>query len=328
MTPHADSLPDHNTLLLVRQVIAPYIHRTPILTCKTIDGMTGAQLYFKCENFQKVGAFKYRGATNAVLSLTKEDLRFGVATHSSGNHAQALALAARIHGAKAYIVMPKNAPQIKINAVADYGGEIIFCEPTLQARESSLAQVIARTGAHEIHPYNDYRIIAGQATAAAELLESCEHLDSIVVPVGGGGLLSGTILSVRYFSKKVSVYGAEPQMANDAWQSFQTKEFVPSMNPDTLADGLRTSLGSLNFPIIMDGVEDILTSTEEGIIIAMKMIWERMKIIVEPSAAVPLAALMENPGRFSGKKLGVILSGGNVDLQQLPFRSLKFKVES
>lgn len=326
MTPHADGSFGHNTLLLARQVIAPYIHRTPILTCKTIDKIIGAHLSFKCENFQKVGAFKYRGATNAVLSLSKEDLRAGVATHSSGNHAQALALAARMHGAKAYIVMPKNAPQIKIDAVSDYGGEIFFCEPTLQARESSLARVIERTGAHEIHPYNDFRIIAGQASAAAEMIESCEHLDAIVVPVGGGGLLSGTILSARYLSKKVSVYGAEPHMANDAWQSFQKKEFVASMNPDTLADGLRTSLGSHTFPIIMDGAEDILTTTEEGIIIAMKMIWERMKIIVEPSAAVPLAALMENPGRLSGKKIGVILTGGNVDLLQLPFGSLKFKV--
>ncbi len=315
-----NGLPDHSVLMRAREVIAPYIHNTPVHTCQTINKITGATLFFKCENFQKAGAFKFRGATNALLSLQTQALISGVATHSSGNHAQALALAANIQGVKAYIVMPSNAPKIKIDAVLSYGGAITFCEPTLEARESTLAGIIEQTGAHEIHPYNDYRIIAGQATAAAELTESCGHLDAIISPVGGGGLLSGTILSTRYFSPNTKVFGAEPLMANDAWQSFQKKTFMPSTNPVTIADGLRTSLGSLTFPIIMDGVHDILTATEEHIIGAMRLIWERMKIIIEPSAAVPLAAIMENKGLFAGKSIGVILSGGNVDFTQLPWQ--------
>jgi threonine dehydratase len=313
------SLPDRNILILTRQTISPYIHHTPVFTCQTINRIAGANIYFKCENFQKVGAFKFRGATNAVLSLTAQKLKFGVAAHSSGNHAQALSLAAKMHDTRAYIVMPTNSPKIKVNAVLSYGGTITFCEPTLIAREAALAEILDKTGALEIHPYNDFRIIAGQATAAAELIESCRHLDAIIAPVGGGGLLSGTILSVRYFSKTTKVFGAEPLMANDAWQSFQNKSFVPSENPATIADGLRTSLGSLTFPIIMNGAHDILTATEEGIVGAMKLIWERMKIIIEPSAAVPLAALIEHSGHFTGKNIGVILSGGNVDMQKLPW---------
>ena len=315
-----NGLPDPGVLLRAREALTPYIHHTPVHTCQTINKIIGATIFFKCENFQKAGAFKFRGATNAVLSLQTRKLKFSVATHSSGNHAQALALAAKMHGIKAYIVMPSNAPKVKIDAVLSYGGTITFCEPTLTARESTLAGVIEQTGAIEIHPYNDYRIIAGQATAAAEIIESCGHLDAIIAPVGGGGLLSGTILSARHFSGNTKVFGAEPLMANDAWQSFQKKTFVPSINPVTVADGLRTSLGSLTFPIIMNGAHDLLTATEENIIGAMKLIWERMKIIVEPSAAVPLAAIMEHPGLFSGKKIGVILSGGNVDLLQLPWQ--------
>lgn len=314
-----NTLPDKETIQDVRRLIAPHIHRTPILTNATINRMLGAELVFKCENFQKGGAFKFRGATHAVMTLSREDAARGVATHSSGNHAQALALAAGLRGIKAYIVMPESAPRIKVEAVRAYGGEITFCLPTLADREATLEKVMAQTGAVEIHPYNDYRIIAGQASAAAEVFDATGSPDIIIAPVGGGGLLSGTILSTRYFSENTRVYGAEPFMANDAWKSFQQKHFIPSDNPQTMADGLRTSLGSLTFPIIMDGVEDILTCTEEAITEAMFLIWERMKIIVEPSAAVPLAVMMEHRERFDGKRIALILSGGNVDLYRLPW---------
>lgn len=312
-------IPDRDMILHVRRKIAPFIHRTPVLRSETFNRLFRTSLFFKCENFQKAGAFKFRGATNAILSLDKERIKQGVATHSSGNHAQALALAARDAGITAYIVMPDNAPRVKVEAVRSYGGVITFCEPTLEARERTLAEVIAQTGAREVHPYNDFRIIAGQATAAAELLESVDDPDIIMAPVGGGGLLSGTILACRYFSPGTRVIGAEPAMANDASESFRSKTFVPSRNPATIADGLRTSLGSLTFPIIMDGASEILTVSEAGIIDAMKLIWERMKLVVEPSAAVPLGVVMEHPEVFLRKKVGIILSGGNADLTHLPF---------
>jgi threonine dehydratase len=314
-----NSIPDKQVILRVREIIRPYAHRTPVLTCSTLNRMLGASLHFKCENFQKGGAFKFRGATHAVMTLDEVSAQKGVATHSSGNHAQALALAASMRGVKAHIVMPESAPRIKVNAVEDYGGEITFCMPTLEAREATLKGVVERTGAVEIHPYNDYRIIAGQATAAAELIETHNDLDYIIAPVGGGGLLSGTILSGRYFSPQTKVIGAEPLMANDAWKSFQAKSFVPSENPQTIADGLRTSLGSLTLPIILDGAYDILTAGEETIIQAMYLLWERMKIVVEPSGALPLAVLLEHGAAFEGKKIGLILSGGNTDLNNLPW---------
>lgn len=297
--------------------IAPYIHRTPVHTSSTLDSIAGCTMFFKCENFQKGGAFKYRGATNAIMALSKEEALQGVATHSSGNHAQALSLAAATRGIKAFIVMPQNAPKIKVDAVKSYGGEITFCQPTLPDREATLLKVIEKTGAREIHPYNDYRIIAGQATAAAELFEDVEALDCLIAPVGGGGLLSGSILSARYFSPNTKVYGAEPEKANDAWKSFRQKKLIPVETALTVADGLRTSLGSRTFPIIIDGATDILCVTEEGIMQAMWMIWERMKLMVEPSAAVPLAAILEHPLLFAGKRTGVILSGGNVDLHKI-----------
>lgn len=312
--------PGREHILKARRSISPYIHQTPVFSNTFIDTLTGAKIFFKCENFQKVGAFKFRGASNAVFGMDAAACQHGVATHSSGNHAQALALAARLRNIAAYIVMPENAPRVKVDAVRSYGGIITFCEPTLQARESTLKSVVEQTGAVEVHPYNDYRVIAGQASAAAELIETAGPLDCIVAPVGGGGLLSGTILSARYFSDRSLVFGAEPLMANDAWQSFQARQFIPSENPMTIADGLKTSLGSLTFPIIMDGAENILTATEESIVNAMMLIWERMKIIVEPSAAVSLAAILEHPGHFSGKRTGVILSGGNVDLRRLPWQ--------
>jgi threonine dehydratase len=316
---YLNHLPGAADILKVREIIAPYVHRTPVLTSNTFDEMLGASLFFKCENLQKGGAFKFRGATHAVMTLSEADAARGVCTHSSGNHAQALALAASMRGIKAHIVMPDNAPRIKVEAVQGYGGEITFCMPTLQDREATLKKVMDRTGAVEIHPYNDYRIIAGQATACAELVEAVEDLDIIIAPVGGGGLLSGTILAARYFAPDAKVIAAEPLQANDAWQSFTQRKFVPSDNPVTIADGLRTSLGSLTFPIILDGAEDILTAKEETIVMTMKLIWERMKIVVEPSGVLPLAVLFENQERFLGKRIGLILSGGNTDLNRLPW---------
>lgn len=314
-----DTLPDKQQVKEAREVIRPYIHRTPVMTCSTLDGMTGSRLFFKCENFQKGGAFKFRGASNAVMSLSDSQLSRGVATHSSGNHAQALSLAARMRGITAHIVMPVSAPKIKVSAVNNYGGKIRFCAPTLSDREATLEKVVKETGAIEVHPYNDYRIIAGQASAAAEIYEDIAEPDILLVPVGGGGLLSGSILSTKYFSPKTLVYAAEPEKADDAYQSFRQGRFIPSEKPQTIADGLRTSLGSKTYPIIMEGVKDILTVSEESIICAMHLIWERMKIIVEPSAAVPLACIFDNPEPFRNKRVAIILSGGNVDLTRLPW---------
>ncbi|MEI6123712.1 MAG: pyridoxal-phosphate dependent enzyme [Bacteroidota bacterium] len=312
-------VPHKNTILEAAQRIQPYINHTPVLTCQNLNSMFHTELFFKCENFQKAGAFKSRGACNAVFSLTENQMRNGVATHSSGNHAQALARAAKLRGIKAYIVMPKNSSKVKVEAVKSYGGIITFCIPTLEARETTLQKVMAETNATEIHPYNNYTIISGQATAALELFSSVTELDYIIAPVGGGGLLSGTALAAHYFSPKTKVLAAEPEQANDAFLSFQSKKFIPSINPNTVADGLQTSLGNKTFPIILEHVHDILTVKESDIISCMKLIWERMKIIVETSSAVTLAAVKNNPNLFQGKKVGIIISGGNVDLQKLPW---------
>jgi len=297
------------------------VNRTPIMTSRSLNEMVGGDLFFKCENLQRVGAFKFRGATNAVLSLSKEDSINGVATHSSGNHAQALALAARIRGIPAYIVMPKNSPKVKVDAVKSYGAQITFCKPTLRSRETTLEKVVDQTGAHFVHPYDDPRIIAGQGTAALEMVDDIDNLDIVMTPVGGGGLLSGTALSVKYVNKDTKVIAAEPMNADDAYRSFKSGKIVPSLDPDTIADGLKTSLGELNFGIIMRHVDDIVTVSEEAIVKAMRMIWERMKIIIEPSAAVPLGALLEDKLDVNGKRVGIILSGGNVDLDKLPWRA-------
>ncbi len=313
------SPPTAELILDAHERITPFIHQTPVFTSRTIDEMTGSNVFFKCENFQKVGAFKARGATNAVRSLSLELAGKGVATHSSGNHAQALSWAAKLAGLSAYIVMPSNSSKVKIDAVRDYGGIITFCEPTLEAREATLQQVITKTGAIEIHPYNNYKIIEGQATAALELIQQNGPFDIILAPVGGGGLLSGTALSAFYFSKGTKVIAAEPEQANDAWRSFKSGSFVPSVHPDTIADGLRTSLGSKTFPIILEYVSDIVTVPELSIIRAMRIIWERMKILVETSSAVTLAALLDGKIDMEGKKIGIILSGGNVDLEDLPW---------
>ncbi|MEI6883328.1 MAG: pyridoxal-phosphate dependent enzyme [Bacteroidota bacterium] len=314
-----NSIPSATAINEAYQRIRPFINHTPVITSGTINMMFGSNIFFKCENFQKVGAFKARGATNAVQSLERETLARGVATHSSGNHAQALSWAAGIAGARAYIVMPSNSSPVKIAAVRGYGGLITFCEPTLEARETTLQKVIEETGAVEIHPYNDVRIIAGQATSALELIKEIPGLDIIIAPVGGGGLLSGTALSVHYFNKGAIVVAAEPEQADDAYRSFITGEFVPSVNPQTIADGLRTSLGSITFPIIGEHVSSIVTVSEDSIVKAMKFIWERMKIIVETSSAVPFAAIMENKIDIKGKRVGLIFSGGNVDLNDLPW---------
>jgi len=296
--------------------IAPFVHRTPVLSCQTLDRMSGARLFFKCENLQKIGAFKIRGASNAVLQLSDEQARYGVATHSSGNHAAALALAARNRGIPAYVVMPDNAPKVKRDAVAAYGAEIITCQATLDARETTLAEVIQRTGAYFVHPYNDPAVIAGQGTAALELLDDQPDLDALIAPVGGGGLLSGTALSAQGV---VQVFGAEPLQADDAYRSLQAGKIIPPDKPDTIADGLRTALGDLTFPIIRDHVDAIITVTEAQIIQATRLLWERMKLVVEPSGAVPLAAILAELGRFKNRRVGVLLSGGNVDLDSLPW---------
>ena len=313
------SRPTADALLLAAERIKPYVHRTPVLTSDTLNRLYKTQLFFKCENFQKVGAFKARGAVNAVLSLSTEERLRGVATHSSGNHAQALSWAATMMHTTPYVVMPENSTRVKIDAVHDYGGRITFCKPTLEARETTLEEVIRETGANEIHSYNDARIIAGQGTSAMELMDDVSGLDLLLSPVGGGGLLSGTALAAHYFHPHIKVIAAEPEQAGDACLSFHERTFYPSVNPQTIADGLRTSLGSLTFPIILDHVSDIVTVTEQGIINAMLLIWERMKIIVEPSSAVPFAAIMENKIDVSGKKVGIIISGGNVELNNLPW---------
>ena len=301
------------------QRIAPHIHRTPVLTCTAINEMAGCSLYFKCENLQKVGAFKMRGATNAVFSLSDEEAAAGVATHSSGNHAQALALAARLRGVTAYVVMPTSAPAVKRRAVEGYGAEIIDCEPTLQAREETLDKVVARTGAVFVHPYDNERIIAGQGTAALEMLEDHPHLDVMMAPVGGGGLLSGTAIATRALAPDARVIAAEPCGADDAARSLEAGHIIPSVKPDTIADGLLTSLGKINFPIIQENVQSIWTVEDDEIIPAMRLIWERMKIIIEPSSAVCLAAVLKHPDEVAGQNIGIIISGGNVDLDHLPW---------
>lgn len=311
--------PNKQDLLDADKRIRSHVHHTPIFSSRLINIMLECKLYFKCENFQRVGAFKIRGATNAVLSFKYEILSKGVATHSSGNHAAALAYSASMKGVPAYIVMPSNAPQIKKNAVQEYRGKIIYCEPTLQAREETLAKVVQETGANFIHPYDDYSVIAGQATVAKEVFEEIRDLDYIITPVSGGGLLSGTCLSARYFSPSTKVIGVEPKGADDAFRSIRDGIIYPSTNPKTICDGLLAQLSDKTFSIIRNNVHKIITVEDGSIIKAMKLIWERMKIIVEPSAAVPLAAVIENPKKFVKKRIGIILSGGNVDLEKLPW---------
>lgn len=316
-----DDIPGKPELINAYKRTLGKIHQTPLLTSSQLDEMYESRLYFKAENFQKAGSFKSRGAVNAVFSLSSEQATKGVCTHSSGNHAQALARAAALKGIPSHIVMPETAPKVKVAAVRDYGAEITFCPPTLKDRENTLSQIQNKTGATEIHPYNIPAVIAGQSTLAQEVQKQLgADPDMIITPVGGGGLLSGTALAVRHFFQNTSVYAAEPKGADDAYRSFYNQKFIPSENPQTIADGLLTSLGSRTFPVILNYVNDIVTVKEESIIKAMRLIWERMKIIIEPSSAVPLAAILEQNIEVKNKTVVIVLSGGNLDLDRLPWQ--------
>lgn len=315
-----NDIPDSYDVLEAAERVRPYIHRTPVFTSRTLDAMTGAELFLKAENLQKVGAFKARGACNAVFSLSAEEAARGVATHSSGNHAQAVAYAAGLREIPATIVMPTNAPPIKVAAVRGYGAEIVWAGDHPLDRERKLEEVLDATGAIFIHPSDDPRVIAGQGTAALELLEEVSDLDVVMVPVGGGGLLSGTALAVARYSGGISTVGAEPETVDDAYRSWRDGRIYPPTNAETVADGLRTFLGDVTFAIIREHVSEIVTVTEQGIVDAMRLVWERMKLVIEPSAAVPVAALFEHPDLFAAQRVGIILSGGNVDLERLPWQ--------
>ena len=299
--------------------IAPFIHRTPVLTNKSLNELSGAELYFKCENFQKAGSFKIRGATNTVELLNQDELDRGIATTSSGNHGAALSMAVSRRNGKTKVVMPHNTPKIKVKNVERNGGEVIWCEPDQTSREEVLKDLVVKTGSTVVHPYNDERIVMGQGTAGKELIEDHPDLDAIVSPVSGGGLLSGTLLSAQGINPKIKVYGAEPLEADDTFLSLQKGEIVPNKTINTICDGLRAQIGTITFPIIQSYVEEVITLTEEEIIESMKMIWERMKIVVEPSCSITLAAVLKSSNRFAGKKVGLIISGGNVDLERLPW---------
>jgi threonine dehydratase len=316
------AIPTFKDIQQAHSRIKRFVHRTQILTSESIDDIIGAHVYFKCENFQKVGAFKYRGATNAILTLIEKEPVKGVATHSSGNHAAALALAARKNGINCYVAMPHTAPKTKIEAVRNYGAEITFCEPTLQSREETIAIILEKTGAVFIHPFDDFQVISGQGTVAKEFLEDEPRLNILLAPVGGGGLLSGSVIAAKSINPEIKVFGCEPANANDAYRSFKAGKIFPSINPKTIADGLLTSLSDLTYEIIHSMVDDIFIVSEESILFAMRLIWERMKIIIEPSSAVAMAVLIENRKLFSGTNVGIILSGGNVDLSNLPFHGL------
>ena len=310
-------IPTKQDLLDAYEKVKPHLHRTPVMSSTGINEILGLEVYFKCENFQKTGSYKPRGATNAVLNLTDEQKAKGIITHSSGNFAQAIAITAKNLGLKGTIVMPKNAPAVKKAAVLGYGAEVVECESTLAARESTVEKVMAETGQTFIHPSNDLMVINGQGTAAVELLEEVENLDAIFAPVGGGGVVAGTALAAYHLSPNTKVFGGEPFGADDAWQSMQAGKIIPQTNPNTIADGLRTSLGNHNFPIIYKLVEEIIRVEEEEIVEALRLVYERMKIIIEPSSAVAFAALIREKERFQGQKVGIIVSGGNVDLKSI-----------
>ncbi len=310
---------DKKQLIDCHQRIKPFIHETPVLTSRLINGIAVANLYFKCENFQRMGAFKMRGAANAIMQLTDKQKENGVVTHSSGNFAQALSLSAQSLGVKAYIVMPSSAPEVKKEAVKGYGGILIECEPNLKARELASDQIVQKHGATFIHPSNDDHVILGQGTACKELLEVQPDLDYVITPVGGGGLIAGTALSAYYFGNNCKTIGGEPFEVDDAYRSLQSGKIETNTSTNTIADGLKTQLGDRNFPIIQKYVDEIVRVTEEEIISAMRLIWERLKIVCEPSSAVALAAVLNKKDKLSGKKVGIIISGGNVDLSHLPF---------
>ena len=312
-------VPTFDDVLAAHERVAPYIHRTPVLTSTYLNELTGAELFFKCENFQKAGAFKVRGACNAVFGLSDEMADKGVATHSSGNHALSLSYAAGRRGIPCHVVMPRTAPQSKKDAVRGYGGVITECEPSTTSREAVFAEVHARTGAEFVHPYNDPRVIAGQGTCSRELFSQVEGLDAVIAPIGGGGMISGTCLTASTIAPGVDVFAAEPKNADDAYRSFKAGHIIADDAPDTVADGLKVPLKDLTWHFVRNHVADIFTATEEQIVDAMKMTWKRMKIVMEPSCAVPLAAILANPERFKGRRVGVIITGGNVDLDNLPW---------
>ena len=312
-------IPTLDDMLDARARITPHIHRTPVLTSRMLNELTGAELFFKCENLQKAGAFKARGASNAVFGLSDEQAARGVATHSSGNHGTCLSYAAGRRGIPCTVVMPRTAPQAKKDAVAGYGGRVVECEPSTSSREAVFAEVVAETGAEFVHPYNDWRVIAGQATCSAELIEQVEGLDAVVAPIGGGGMISGTCLTLANLAPGIRVYAAEPEQADDAARSFRAGHIIADDAPETVADGLKVPLKDLTWHFVKSHVADILTASETEIVEAMKLIWKRMKIVMEPSSAVPLATILKHPETFAGKRVGVIITGGNVDLDRLPW---------
>lgn len=314
-------IPTHEDVLAAHERIAPHIHRTPVLTSAALDRLTGAELFFKCENLQKTGAFKTRGAANAVFGLSEREAARGVATHSSGNHAQALSYAARRRDIPCHVVMPDDAVASKKAAVIGYGGRIVECEPVFPARQAAVARVLEQTGAAFVHPYNDPRVIAGQATCARELIEQTGGLDAAIAPIGGGGLVSGICLALSAIAPDARVYAAEPEQADDAARSLRAGRIVTDDAPETVADGLKASLGELTWHFVSRGVADILTVSEREIVDAMRLTWTRLKTVIEPSSAVPLAAILKNRAVFAGKRVGVVLTGGNVDLDRLPWMS-------
>jgi threonine dehydratase len=312
-------IPTYDDVLAAQARIEPYIHHTPVLTSSYFNARSGAELYFKCENFQKAGAFKARGASNAVFGLDEEQAKKGVATHSSGNHGLSLSYAAGRRGITATVVMPRTAPEAKKDAVRGYGGRVVECEPSTSAREATFAEVVAETGADFIHPYNDPRVIAGQATCSKELIEDIGQLDAIVAPIGGGGMISGTCLTASTISPRTQIFAAEPKNADDACRSFKAGHIIADDAPQTVADGLKVPLKDLTWHFVSNYVTDILTASEDEIVDAMYLTWQRMKIVMEPSSAVPLAVILKNPELFAGKRVGVIVTGGNVDLKKLPW---------
>lgn len=312
-------IPTYDDVLAAHKRIEPLIHRTPILTSSYFNDLVGAQLFFKCENFQKTGAFKVRGATNVVFGLSDEEAKQGVATHSSGNHALALSYAAKQRGIACQVVMPRTASQAKKDAVKGYGGVITECEPSTSSRETVLAEVQAKSGGNFVHPYNDPRVIAGQATCSRELMEQTDGVDIVIAPIGGGGMISGTCLTLSALAPATDIIAAEPEQADDAYRSFKAGHIIADDAPVTIADGLKAPLKELTWRFVSNQVTDILTASEEEIIDAMKLTWKRMKIVVEASCAVPLATILKNKDRFAGKRVGIIITGGNVDLDTLPW---------
>ena len=318
-------IPTFADVEIAHERVKPYIHRTPILTSSYLNSITGAELFFKCENFQKAGAFKVRGASNAVFGLSDEMAARGVATHSSGNHALSLSYAGGRRGIPVTVVMPHTAPEAKKAAVRGYGGRIVECEPSTSSREAVFAKVVAETGADFVHPYNDPRVIAGQATCSKEMFEELGVMDYVVAPIGGGGMISGTCLSLAHLSPKTRVIAAEPVNADDAYRSLQAGHIIADDAPNTIADGLKVPLKELTWHFVSNYVDQILTATEQEIIDAMYLTWQRMKIVMEPSCAVPLATILKNPEIFRGKRVGVVITGGNVDLDKLPWNLGKEK---